>query len=385
MTLETGGTRRPPRRAGSVTRAFGALAITLALLVAGYGVYSYATVGVGTGSLADLVVYTYGSFYGGACAGNASAAFAPFEATHHVTITFECPAGTLLSTLLSERNAPTADVVIGLDEVTAPEAVANGLLVPYASPELANVDPNLTATLDPAHHVTPYEWGYLSIDYTAAFAAATRGAISHATFTDFTNNSSWARGLLVEDPTLDITGEEFLLWEIAFYEHVLHQDWTSWWRAVAPLIRTAPDWSTAFAEFSTPPNNPPMVVSYTTDAAYAAYTGAPGSINGSLSDWAGVSYGWQTVYGAGIVNGSRHLDLDRALLDWMLQSEVQSGLPTNEWEYPANRTTALPPSFLAAPPPGAIVPLDTTMPPAGIAADLPGFLNTWQTVMAQYG
>jgi thiamine transport system substrate-binding protein len=384
MSTETPPRAPRRRRAGGTRRALAATVVALVVILAGYGTYSYYAHLPPAGTT-DLVVYTYDSFFGGNCGSNLSSVLAPFESAHHVTVTVECPAGTLLSTLLSERNSPSADVVVGLDEVTTPEAVADGLLVPYAPPQLANVSPDLVRELDPGHHATPYEWGYLSIDYTPAFYNATDGAIANASFSDFTNNTTWARGLLTEDPTLDITGEEFLLWEISFYENVLHKDWTSWWKAVAPYIRTAPDWSTAFSEFSTPPDNPPMVVSYTTDAAYAAGTGAPGSLNGTVTSWGGVAYGWRSVYGMGIVNGSAHLGLDEALIDWFLDGTVQSGLPTNEWEYPANETIPLPPSFAAALDPSGIVPLDDTMTPSEIASNLPGYLDTWQSLMTQYG
>jgi thiamine transport system substrate-binding protein len=387
MSLEATANDRPRRtrhRAGGTLRVLEATVVVLLLVLAGYGAVSYYTHLPAPGTT-DLVVYTYASFFGGDCGANASQALAPFEAAHHVTITFECPAGTLVSTLLSEKNSPSADVVVGLDEVTTPEAVADGLLVPYASPDLANVSTDLVDELDPGHHATPYEWGYLSVDYTPAFYNATGGAIAHASFGDFVNNTTWAKGLLTEDPTLDITGEEFLLWEIAFYENVLHQDWTSWWESVAPYIRTAPDWTTAFSEFSSPPDNPPMVVSYTTDAAYAAATGAPGSLNCTVTTYGGVEYGWRSVYGMGIVNGSAHVALDEALINWFLGGTVQSALPTNEWEYPANDTTPLPPSFSASLDPTTIVPLDDTMTPSQIALDLPEYLDTWQSIMSQYG
>ncbi len=382
----TGSTATPYRRhhAGRTLRVLAATVVVLVVVLSGYGVYSYLTHLPPAGTT-HLVVYSYESLFGGSCGANLQGLLAPFESAHHVSISVVCPAGTLLSTLLSERNAPAADVVIGLDEVTAPAAAANGLLVPYASPELAHIDPKLVDELDPGHHVTPYEWGYLAIDYTPEFALATQGSIAHAAFSDFTNNTTWADGLLIEDPTLDITGEEFLLWEITFYQHVLHQDWTTWWQQVAPHVRTAPDWSTAFGEFSTPPNNPPMVVSYTTDAAYAALNGAPGSINGTVSHWGGVAYGWRTVYGLGVVNGSAHVGLDEALIDYFLGGSVQSSIPTNEWEYPANATTVLPAEFAAAVPPASIVALDDFTTPASIATDLPGYLDTWQGVMNQYG
>ena len=72
----------------------------------------------------------------------------------------------------------------------------------------------------------------------------------------------------------DIVGEEFLLWQVEFYESVLHQNWTTWWRAGATQLPSAPDWGTAFYDFTNEPTLYPTCVSYTTDSAYAAANGA---------------------------------------------------------------------------------------------------------------
>jgi len=382
---EPGGTAPPHhRRAGRLARGLVIGAVALAAILASYGAYEYEIHRAPPGTT-PLVIYTYASLFGGNCGSEAlTTALAPFAAAHNVAFTFVCPSD-LLSTLEAERSAPGADLVLGLDEVTAPVAAADGLLVPYRSPELANVSGALVNELDPTHGVTPYEWGYLAVDYSPAFSNATGGAIAHSAFPDFASNSTWAKGLLIEDPTADITGEEFLLWQIEFYTAVLHQDWTTWWKAVAASVPTAPDWSTAFDEFSTDPGRYPMVVSYSSDAAYAAENGAPGSIGTAVTTWNGTSYGWRTVYGMGIVNGSAHAELGREFIDWFLGGTVQAAIPTNEWEYPANGTVALPPSFASAIDATTIVPLDDFTTPAAIAANLPGYLDEWQALENQYG
>jgi thiamine transport system substrate-binding protein len=375
--------RDAPRshRAGRSVRILVSVIVAVVVVLAAYATYA-----AYSQPPATLTIYTYSSLFGGNCGSPAlTAAVAPFETAHHVHLRFECPSGTLVSTLLAERNAPGADVVIGLDEVTAYAAAEDGLLVPYAPPDLAHVDPALVHELDPFHRTTPYEWGYLAIDYAPAFANATGDAIAHSSFANFSANTSWSSGLLIEDPTTDIVGEEFLLWEIAFYSGILHQDWTTWWKAVAPHVRTAPDWSTAFGEFTSPPNNPPMVVSFTSDVAYADATGSPGSLGTAVTTWNGSEYGWRTIYGLGIVNGSAHLTLDQEFVDWFLSGTVQSAIPTNEWEYPANDTVGLPSAYNATLDPSVIQPLDETTSPAAIAQNLPGYLEEWQTIENQAG
>ena len=372
-------------RAGRFGRQLLAIAVVVVVVLAGYASYSYLIHQPPAGTT-QLVVYTYGSFFGGNCSISTplALALAPFERAHHVSVALECPAD-LLATLESEKSAPAADVVIGLDEITAPEALANGLVTPYVSSQLAHVPGSVANELDAGHGITPYEWGYLAIDYTPAFYAATGGAVAHSSFANFTANQSWRNGLLIENPTTDIVGEEFLLWQIEFYEAVLHEDWTSWWQDGAAKLPSAPDWSTAFTEFSNQPATYPTVVSYTTDAAYATANGAPGSLNTTVTNWNGTEYGWRSVYGAAVVKGSAHTALDQELIDWLLEGDVQAAIPTNEWEYPANTTTALPSSFAAAIDPSRIVPLDDYTTPTAIAQALPSYLSEWQTLENQYG
>ncbi|MCI4336647.1 MAG: thiamine ABC transporter substrate-binding protein [Thermoplasmata archaeon] len=371
--------RRTPR----LGRMLGVAVVALVIILAGYATYGLWSDRLNGPS--TIIVYTYGSLLGG-CAGSVlDGLLAQFDAAHGANVEVECLTGTLVSTLLQQKDAPRADVVVGLDEVTAPQAEANGLLIPYASPQLAHVNTSLTADLGPGDEVTPYEWGYLSIDYNESFLTATHGAVAHAGFANFSDNASWANQLMIEDPTLDLTGEEFLLWEIAYEQYVAHANWQDWWQAVDSHVRVSPDWSDAFLAFQSPPNNPMMVVSYADDAAYAAYAGQPNSLNVTLSWLNGTDYGWRTIYGLGIVNGTRHLSLDQQFVDWFLSGAVQSQLPTNEWEYPANDTVPVPGVYDYNVDPASVVPLNPYLPPSVIASSLPGWLDAWQTIANQAG
>ena len=386
MTAVPPGAAVRPRRLrapGRIGRLFKVAAVVLIVTVAGVGLAAYLGSGLGEPT---LIIYTYPSLFGGPGTAAYNYVFDTFAASHHVHIEVEFPPGNLVSTLRSEQNAPVADLVIGLDEITAPQAESYGLLVPYAAPGLADVPAQFVQEISPSHGAVPYEWGYLGIDYTSAFANQTNGAVAHATFPDFATNATWASQLLTEDPTVDITGEEFLVWEIQYYEQVLHQNWTGFWSAVMPHFspyKPAPDWGTAFNEFSSP-GGPAMVVSYTSDPAYAAYYGTPGAYNSTVSWWNGAAYGWQTVYGVGIVNGSRHLSLDQEFINWLLSGPVQAEIPLNEWEYPANSTVAVPSVYAWAPNPALIQPLNVGTSPAQIAASLPGWLATYQELATQY-
>ncbi len=362
-------------RRGRAGRVVVAVALAAGLVLAGLGTYDYIRAEFGG---TTLVILTYPSLFNGYCGGVPafSAVFGAFASAHGIRIDVECPAGTLYSALVNQSGAPVADLVIGLDEITAPEAQARHLLVPYAPPSLANVSPQLVQEISADDAVVPYEYGYLAIDYNSSFYNATDGAVAQLTFPELAGNASWARALLLEDPEEDITGEEFLAWQIEYYEQVLHRNWTTFWtsmpRGAPPL---SDSWSDAFAAFSS--GATPMVVSYSTDPAYAAYYGQSGYYNATVSWWNGTEYGWKTIYGIGIVNGTRHLGLAEEFENWFLSGTVQAEIPTNEWEYPANQTVALPPVFSDAVPPGPIVALNAATSPSAVGAAMPGWVATW--------
>jgi thiamine transport system substrate-binding protein len=378
--LDAGGRLRRPGRGG---RVLVAVALAAGLVLAGLGTYDYVESQFGG---TTLVIFTYPSLLGGNCGGSAafSSVFGAFASAHGIRIDVECPPGTAYSWLVQQAGAPAADLVIGLDEITAPEAEAAHLLVPYSPPSLANVSSSLIAELSPDHGAVPYEYGYLAVDYNETFYAATSGNVANLTFPELVHNATWARDLLVEDPESDITGQEFLVWEIEYYEHLLHQNWTTFWvdmPAGAPPLSDS--WSDAYYEFSD--GVYPMVVSYTTDPAYAAYYGEPGSFNSTVSWFGGTEYGWRTIYGMGIVNGSRHLALDEEFENWILSGAVQAEIPLNEWEYPANGTVPLPSVFAAAIPPGSIVALNNDTTPAVVGDSIAGWVQTWYALTSGRG
>ncbi|HYA58038.1 MAG TPA: thiamine ABC transporter substrate-binding protein [Thermoplasmata archaeon] len=361
-----------------------AIAIALVVVGAGFGLYEFV---VTSTSETTLVVYTYPTLLNGTDCNPTdwSTVFGAFESSHGVRIELECPANGILNSLVAEAASPVADLVIGLDELTTPLAESHHLLVPYAPPALRDVPGALADELSPDRAAVPYEYGYLALDYTPSFLNATGGAVARATFPEFASNSSWARQLVTEDPTTDITGQEFLAWEVEYYTVVLHQNWTAFWTSVkGPLPTPAPDWGTAFYDdFMDHPGQNQVVVSYSTDPAYAAYYGTPGLFNSTVSWWNGTEYGWRTIYGIGIVSGTHHLALDQEFENWFLQGTVQAQIPTNEWEYPANSTIPLPPSFVSyALNPSSIVGLNSATTPSELAAELPSWIDQWYQIMS---
>jgi thiamine transport system substrate-binding protein len=360
-----------------------AVAIVLVVTVAGIGAYQYYQTHTGP---APLVIYTYPGLLGSvSCGGEPlGGILSNFSDAYHVPVEVECPSGTLVETLEEQASSPSADLVIGLDELTAPQAENLGLLIPYTSPQLASINSSVVEYLSPGHYVTPYEYGFLGIDYTNAFFNSTGGAIASSSLVNLTTNRTWARALAYEDPLSDITGEEFLAWTVEFYEHVLHEDWTNFWRAIQSYGATdAGSWSTAFNTDFVDLGSNPLVVSYTTDPASAVYYGEGNFFNTTVSAWAQALYSWETIYGIGIVAGTHHLTLDQQFINYFLNGTVQLEIPLNEWEYPANETVRLPPIYAPLIPPSSITPLNEFTvgeTPSEIASNLTDWQTTWENL-----
>lgn len=289
-----------------------------------------------------IVVYTYSSFMADGL--NKTAAynivFGTFEKEYHVNIVVEYPKNGLLSTLESQKSSPKANIVIGLTNINGVEAARDGLLVKYSPPDASYINSTLLNEMGCASsYLTPYEYSYLGIDYNKTGPS---GSDFHPTFSDLLNSENVTH-LLLENPITSETGQGFLLWEISYYEYVLHENWTRWWNASLPYLgdHVYDSWSSAFTFFESAPANY-LLLSYLTDPAYNAYFGYGNSTGSTVTYHDGNEYGWRTIYSIGIVNGSSYEGLSEDFVNYFLGGTVQGEIPLNEWMYPANSSIPLP-------------------------------------------
>lgn len=357
-----------------------ALVIAVVVVIAGFSVY-YSLISKPTGEK-TLTVYTYSSFmaYGPNKTKAFNAVFGTFEKAHNVKIVVKTPGDGILQQLQAEKNNPRADIVIGLTNMNGVVASSQGLLINYTPPADSYINSSLLKDMgSAASYITPYEYSYLGIDYNKSFVNSTSSAVNGSFMPSFGDlaGSALASNLLLENPTVDDTGLGFLLWQIAYYKYVLHDsNWTDWWNATKPYTQghIYDSWDTAFSYFDTG-NHTNLVVSYLTDPAYNNFFGYGNSTGSSVTYHNGTAYGWRTIYGTGIVNGSSNLALDKEFVNYFLSPTVQNEIPTNEWMYPANSSIALPPSFDVLPNQNNIYPLNNYVTASDIAANI----QTWET------
>jgi thiamine transport system substrate-binding protein len=358
-----------------------ALIVVVVVVAAAFGAYYYAT--SHSQGKRTIVVYTYSSFmkYGSNATQAYNIVFGTFEREYNVNIRIVTPSGGLLSTLEAQKGSPQADIVIGLTNMDGYTAVKDGLLVKYTPPAEKYINRTLLQEMGiAAQYLTPYEYSYLGIDYNVSYFEPNRQYLT-PTFEQLTE-AQYASNLLLENPTTSDTGEGFLLWEISYYEYVLHQNWTDFWQSIKQYATNHiyPSWTDAFNQFETGPGKN-MVVSYLTDPAYNAYFGYGNNTNSTVTYYNGTAYGWRTIYAIGIVNHSKYLSLDEAFVNYFLSPTVQNEIPTNEWMYPANVTISLPSVYSAAPSQQGIYPLNNYLNATTIAQNIEQWEVEWQLIM----
>lgn len=357
--------------------------VIIVIIVAIYGIYNSTT--SNTSKKETLVIYTYPSLfqYGSDPNATYSKVFTAFEKMYNVTVDIEYQ-DNLLATLNSQKSNPQADIVIGLNNVNEPLAVENGLLMPYTSPRLDNIPQYLVQDLSPGHYLSPYEYSLISFDYllNTTFYNNYKDNIWNLSFQSF-YNATYAHNLIVENPVYSSTGESFLLYEIAYYKYVLNESWTSFWNSTKNYVYITNDWSTAFNDFTNTSINKEFLISYATDPAYSMYFYNSLQYNATLAHFSQKLYGWEDIYGIGIVSHSKHLSLAEKFIDWFLGSQVQDQIPLNEWMYPANSNVTLPAVYNYAVKPASVVVLNNYLSQVQISNNLPNWLEQWQTIMIQ--
>jgi len=316
-----------------------------------------------------LVVYTYDSFVSW---GPAARIETEFEAQYDCDLQFVAAGGAkaTLSRLLAEREAGETPADLFMGELNdLPRITAYDLFLPV---DPAGI-PNLKAVPDEyssllAVGLVPYEYGYITLTYDSNRMDPNDLPPDLASLTA----PQYADKLVCEDPRTSSTGFSFLLWTIAEFGEDGYLDF---WRRLDPSILTVTQgWSAAWSLLTH--GEAPLMVSYSTDTAYAALSGdelryrayAPGG------------EGYRTVYGIGIVNGTHHRELAEAFIDFLLSPKVQGLLPGTEVMFPINPDAPIPPEFAEY----AIVPTHPLfLPLAEVGEKAEGWLDAWARVMTR--
>ncbi|AMQ17901.1 thiamine ABC transporter substrate-binding protein [Thermococcus peptonophilus] len=275
-------------------------------------------------------------------------------------------AGEVLSRLIMEKDNPQADVVVGIDNSYLQKAINAGILVPY-KPENAKYIPDwIIKDFDPEFYLTPYDYGAIAIVYK-------KNELPNPpkTFEELTK-PEWKGKLIVENPLTSSTGMAFLLWTIAVYG----DKWPYYWEALKKNdVIVVKGWSAGWEMWDK--GQAPLFVSYATDPAYDACNYNDTSIGAVFLN----NTAYVQIEGAGIVKGTKHLELAKAFINFLISKEAQEKLPLNQWMYPVNSEVELPECFSYA--------LDVSkakvvsIPAEELAENTDKWLKEWRAIMVE--
>ncbi|NHK32863.1 MAG: thiamine ABC transporter substrate-binding protein [Asgard group archaeon] len=334
----------------------------------------------------ELVIYTHESFMAWGEPADydfiMNQTFHNFGLIHDVTVRVQIFSGMVdaLNVLISQKNNPQADVVIGLDNTMVSQAKSEGIIKPLTSGiNLENISSDIISGLDPEKYLVPIDFGLIALIFDTEFITTTSyPELLELNFTSLIE--IFGEDLVVQDPTQSATGLNFLLYQIVFFEEILGQNWEDWWLEAKDVVSIDKSWSDSWDRvFSQKEDH--IMVSYGTDPAYNAYFGYSFEQNAAIIHHESEQYGWLQIEGIGIVEGTSQEALAKDYINYALSSEVQDYIATNNWMFPANNQTILPPCYDYAITTENVSVLNNLITPNYLGENYQSWLNTWERLI----
>jgi len=348
------------------------IVVVLVILAATVIYFEYPQINTGNEPVLNILTYSSLMQYGSNPNETLKYIFGNFENWYHVKINIIYASGDLM-TQLAQTNGENYDIVIGLSNLDASVASKSGILYNFSVSNETYINSSLFRYMG-TNNIIPYEYSFLTNDFNYS-GPINSSIIENLTYSDLYNNTI-ASQYITENPISSITGEEFLLGQIAFYSSILKENWTLFWKNAKNIDVTA-DWSDGFNLFEN--GQKQIFYSYITDPSYNAYFNYS-RIGTVPFHFNGKEYAWMEVLGIGILNSSKNKALDKEFVNWFLGTKVQDLIPLNEWMYPASSIASIPPCYSVNPSPSDIIPLNYYMNATYIGNNIEQWLLEWKQV-----
>jgi thiamine transport system substrate-binding protein len=317
----------------------------------------------GAASAADtpkLTVYTYSSFV--AEWGPGPKITPLFESQCGCKIEWVASgdgAGLLAKLKLEGGNSP-ADVVLGLDTSLTTETEATGLIAPHGA-DLSTV--KLPVAWDDKNFV-PYDYGYFAFMWDSEKLKTPPKSLA-----DLAAGGDEPK-ILLEDPRTSTPGLGLMLWLKSVYGDKAGDAW----KGMAPKILTvSKSWDEAYGLFTK--GEAPLVLSYTTSQAYHVMEEKTERYKALIFP----EGNYMQIEVAGMLKTSKHPDLARKFLQFLVSKDFQTVIPTTNWMLPVVEN-ATPPEFTTAAP----KPEKALLLPAGeVAQHRTAWIKEWLDAVGQ--
>lgn len=267
-------------------------------------------------------------------------------------------AGKIATRLKLEQRRPGGDIVIGLNQTLALKTKKDGLLLSYKPKNLDSIT-DKKLIYDKEFYTIPYDFGAL-----AFICNYEKMNSKPSSFEEF---AALDKAVIIQDPRISSTGQDFLLWTIAVYK----DKWTEFWKKNKKSILTVtPGWDEAFSKFEA--GEAPVMVSYATDGAYSYYNYKSFKYNAVIPK-EGAYY---QIEGAGIVKNTKNPELAKKFMEYLLSDSFQNEIPLNQWMYPVTKVK-LPEAFKYA----AKIEKSVNLDPAYVEKNISTWIAEWEKIM----
>ena len=282
--------------------------------------------------------------------------------------------GSMLNQAILARDNPLADVAYGVDNTFLSRALENDIFLPYASPELANIDDSLK--LDDQNRALPMDFGDVCLNYDKAWFTEA-GLAPPQTLADLVD-PAYAGLTVVQNPATSTPGLAFLLATVSTFGENGYLDY--WQQLVDNDVLVTAGWEEAYwGQFSAASDGErPIVVSYASSPPAEVFFAAEPMSDAPTAAMVGDGTCFRQIEFVGILRGTPHEAEAQQLVDFMLGKQFQEDIPLNMFVYPANKTAVLPDVFTQF---SQLPAKPATLDPATISANREAWIEAWTEVV----
>jgi thiamine transport system substrate-binding protein len=283
-------------------------------------------------------------------------------------------AGAMVNRLILTKNTPIADAVYGIDNTLLERALKANVLEAY-KPKAAN-SINKAYWLDSQWRITPVDYGFVALNYDKTWFAA-KGLALPKTLEDLTQPEY--KGLLVApNPNTSSPGLAFFLATIKKFGEPGALEF--WQKLRDNDVKITPGWDAAYyTDFTKNGGSKPIVVSYASSPAAEVFYSKDKLTDAPTANLLLPGSSFLQIEGVAVLKGAKNRDLARKFVDFMIQKNVQSDIPTQMWVYPTVTSVVLPDVFKFAPVPTAAQ--VSKLEPRTIEANAKRWTAAWTQVM----
>ncbi len=322
----------------------------------------------GSAKPAKVVLVTYDSF---ALPKEAAKQFEK-ETGARIEVLAGGDSSTVLTRALLSAGSPEGDVIFGIDNMIASRALSVDLLEPYSPAGLDRVYTSLTLAGEAGEQLVPIDHGDVCFNYDRGYFTS-RDIPEPTTFEQLAD-PAYMNMTVLESPVTSSPGLAFLMGTVA---HFGDSGWEDYWRSLkANGVKVRPSWDDAYySDYTVSGGDRPIVLSYASSPPVEVVSAEDGATEPASRVMVDTCVS-QVEY-AGVLKGTRNVELARKLIDFMLDDSWQKALPLSNYVYPAV-DVELPEVFSRWSPP---VEDPLSMDPGDIDRHRDDWIESWRKIM----